>query len=741
VLREGCELGQRIGAPVWAAYAAYFVPVHTIFSGVNVHEALETLERYYLVMELESRGGADGYRQLLKSLSGLTSDPGDMDDADFDADAYIADMKERGLILALRHFYNARQMAYTVFNRAEDALAVAAVAESEGNIAEILFGQLATVQYPFFNALAHAMAATDLEGDERAEHVASIDATIELFNAWAENCEPNFGAQRCLLLAEQSRLAGDPIATLEHYDQAIELARSAQLDHVEAIALERAARYHFDSDRSGMARFYLRNARRKYAEWGASAKVAALENEFRDVLAVAGQTSEVAAVPQTSGQLDLASVLKAARIVSSEIETDKLLDRSMDVVIENAGAQGGTLLLMQDGKLALEASTNIEGDAPYATSVVDYCRRTKEPVVIAEARDDGLFGSDAHIQKSNPRSVLAVPLLSAGKLIGVMYLENRLSAGAFTPERIEVLEALVAQIVVSIENAKLYEKQRLMAESFARFVPQEFLQFLGKKCMMVVVRGDAVREEFTVLFSDLRDFTALSEGLDARDNFEILSDYLEIMEPVIHRHNGFVDKYIGDAIMALFPGSPDDAVAAAIGMQQALDEYNTAAEKKGKSPLRMGIGLHTGPVVLGTLGSEKRLDTTVIGDSVNLASRIEGLTKRYRVRILISGDTVRLMKSPGAIAARMVGRVKVKGKQATATVFEVIDGDISHVREGKNKTLSQFQRATGLFYDRDFEDALDLFKQCLAVFEFDPVAQSYVDRCKQQIRTELHDDW
>ena len=497
-----------------------------------------------------------------------------------------------------------------------------------------------------------------------------------------------------------------------------------------------------------MAAVYLRSAGTAYSQWGARAKVAALVKAHLNVFgADIESASEDArsrdAVP--SEDLDMASMLKAARLVSGEIEVDRLLDRSMGVVIENAGAQRGVLLLKTPEGLVVSGVADVDqpNDPPrdYAKSIVEYCQRTRESVVLVRAPSDKLFGSDPHIAATRPRSVLAMPLLSRGDLTGVLYLENRLSVGAFTPERVQVLDAICAQFVVSYQNAQLYEEQRKMAASFSRFVPKEFLQSLGKKSIIEIERGDAVREEITVLFSDLRDFTTLSEGLEARENFEVLNRYLEKMEPIIQTHGGFIDKFIGDAIMALFPRSADAAVAAAIRMQQTLDEHNRDRKGSGQPGLRMGIGLHSGSLILGTLGSESRLETTVIGDTVNLASRIQDLTKRYRVRILVSGETMNRLERPGAIRSRLVGRVQVKGKRDTSTVYELIDGDPKAIRQGKAATLAVFTRATRMFYDRQFEDAMELFQACLGQFELDPVAQIYLDKCKQQIRTELHVDW
>ncbi len=165
-----------------------------------------------------------------------------------------------------------------------------------------------------------------------------------------------------------------------------------------------------------------------------------------------------------------------------------------------------------------------------------------------------------------------------------------------------------------------------------------------------------------MLFSDIRDFTTLSESMTQEDNFKFINSYLSRMEPLIVENRGFIDKYIGDAIMALFSGGADDAVKAGIAMLHLLAEYNRHRLKSGYIPIMIGIGINTGSLMLGTVGGHNRMDSTVISDAVNLASRIEGLTKNYGVSLLITHETFLRLTNPADYAFRLIGRVKVKGK-------------------------------------------------------------------------------
>ncbi|MBS0546800.1 MAG: HAMP domain-containing protein [Proteobacteria bacterium] len=206
--------------------------------------------------------------------------------------------------------------------------------------------------------------------------------------------------------------------------------------------------------------------------------------------------------------------------------------------------------------------------------------------------------------------------------------------------------------------------------SIERFVPHAFLEMIGKPSIVQVELGDNRRKDMTVLFSDIRNFTTLSEAMTPDENFEFINDYLEKMGPVIRDHDGFIDKYIGDAIMALFE-SADDAVRASLAMMETLERYNAGRVAAGQPPIAIGIGLNTGSLMLGTIGESHRMDGTVISDAVNLAARIESLTKVYKVGVLISQFTRERLAAPDAYRIRPVDEVTVKGKTRPVQLFEV----------------------------------------------------------------------
>jgi len=378
----------------------------------------------------------------------------------------------------------------------------------------------------------------------------------------------------------------------------------------------------------------------------------------------------------TSGALDLISVVKASQAISSNLQLGQLLSDIITVLIENAGAERGLLLLEKNRRYLVEADGEVKKKPKVLQSqpfderddlchtIVQYVQRSQKMVVLNNAPKEGDYTQDAYIKKNKPLSILCTPIIQKDYLIGILYFENNLTAGAFTSDRLEVLGLLSGQAAISLENARLYT-------AYARFVPEEFLQQLEKRSIIDVELGDSAEKEISVLFSDIREFTTLSETMTPAETFAFINSYIHVMEPVINAHGGFIDKYIGDAIMALFPSNPDDAVLAGVDMLKVLVNFNKERKKANKPEIQIGIGINTGALMLGTIGDERHMEGSVIGDTVNVASRLEALTKRYKASFLISQQTRDQLKNPDRYKLKFVDSIKVKGKTKTTEVWEV----------------------------------------------------------------------
>jgi len=269
-------------------------------------------------------------------------------------------------------------------------------------------------------------------------------------------------------------------------------------------------------------------------------------------------------------------------------------------------------------------------------------------------------------------------------------------------------------------------------ESLSRFVPFQFLNYLKKNSILDVNLGDQVLEDMTILFADIRSFTSLSEVMSPEENFKFLNSFLSQVVPVIREQGGFVDKFIGDAIMALFPSTPDKAVKAALELQIAVFKYNEARNRAGYREISLGIGIHTGQLMLGTIGETNRMETTVIADAVNIASRLETLTKRYGSKIIISRELYNKMDDRDKLISRSLGEAEVKGKSKPIEIMELLQGTNSLPEQNKIENIQSFETALEMFRDNDFLKAEELFKTVIEKNPEDIAALYFSNLCLEK---------
>ena len=270
----------------------------------------------------------------------------------------------------------------------------------------------------------------------------------------------------------------------------------------------------------------------------------------------------------------------------------------------------------------------------------------------------------------------------------------------------------------------------LLLESFSRFVPKQFLKSLGKSSVEEVNEGEANAQEMVVMFCDIRKFTSLSESMTPDENFRFLNSYLKRMAPIILNNNGFIDKFIGDAIMALF-AKADDALRASIAMYKELIHYNKLRNRQNYAPIDIGIGLNAGQVILGTVGSKERLDTTVIGNAVNLASRIESLNKIYGTRLILSESVREGLHSKDKFRLRLIDNIMVRGKESSTKIYECYDIDSDDHKRDKEKLLVEYEEALEYYTKGSFETALAKFNALAKNDSSDLIYTMYVKRCKK----------
>ena len=303
------------------------------------------------------------------------------------------------------------------------------------------------------------------------------------------------------------------------------------------------------------------------------------------------------------------------------------------------------------------------------------------------------------------------------------------------PEQ-EGIQDILHKVIIAHQQALALLQQTEAA--YSRLVPHQLLSLMHAKSIIDVKLGDQVERKLTIMFADIRDFTSLSETMTPTENFNFINSYLSQMEPVISTHHGIIDKYIGDAIMALFEKSADDAVAGAIAMLERLNFYNAGRKRAGYKPIQIGIGLNTGMVMIGTVGGVNRMDSTVIGDAVNLTARLEEANKTYNTKLLISHNTLYDLNEPERYMLRFLDRFRVKGKSQPLSIYEVFNNDAEEIRQAKLKSLDRFERAVAYYHLKLIDRALPLFQQCIEIYPHDQPAQIYLERCYNYQATSHH---
>ncbi|MCB1174356.1 MAG: hypothetical protein KDK39_12360 [Leptospiraceae bacterium] len=326
-----------------------------------------------------------------------------------------------------------------------------------------------------------------------------------------------------------------------------------------------------------------------------------------------------------------------------------------------------------------------------------------------------------------------VRLLQFGFFLFVMYLVFRIARHMAHVEN--QLEAVATDL-------------RQLNDAFYRFVPTQVLQELGIPNAADLQIGDSVARRMSVLFSDIRSFTSISESMSSDQTFSFLNSYLKRMEPQIQHYNGYVDKFMGDGIMALYSDSPksnmsasERALRSALQMQSELEIYNRHRHNFNYPPIKTGTGIHTGDLSLGTIGSLNRIETTVIGNTVNVASRLEELTSYFKVAIIVSSDTFRDLQNPDQWQYRELGSILPRGKTEGITIYEFFDMDSPAIIECKLASRQDLASGIAFYRAGEFEAALEHFSQALKIYNADRVARLYY-KLTQSYRTRtLSDNW
>ncbi len=487
-LQEAIPTGLEFGDLMYSSYCALNYCGY-LFSTESNLETIKRKQAPYIELLIKLKNNLSLYstkawHQFVKNLQGLNPDKERLVGDSFDEEAILPELHEGHDGWSLFTVYLIKGMLPYLFKDYPEALVNAEKAELY-TVSVVGFFHVAT--HKMYYSLTLLALYLRAETAQQIEYLDRVEANQENLQLWANHCPMNFQHKSDLVAAEKARVLGQKLEAMELYDRAIAGAKENEYIQEEALANELAAEFYLSLGREKVARTYMTDAYYGYAKWGAVAKVQDLETQYPQLLKQlkqeslpktdaeeSMQTTIVKTTLGNSGALDLGTVMKASLAISSEIVLDKLLTQLINILLENAGAEKAFLFLKEKAGLELAASTQVNQEAivyqsavgtrlaPVPTppdtdlplGVINYVQRTGSHVMLADARTQGFFTNDPYITANQVKSLLCAPIIKGSKLVGIIYLENNLTTGAFTRDRLKVLQLLSGQAAISLELAR-----------------------------------------------------------------------------------------------------------------------------------------------------------------------------------------------------------------------------------------------------------------------------------------------
>ena len=387
-------------------------------------------------------------------------------------------------------------------------------------------------------------------------------------------------------------------------------------------------------------------------------------------------------------------LLRVGSMLSSVLTQEEIMHQVMELVFQIENVERGFVML-QDEKKAFKPAVLLykdqrlkaeAHDVVLSKALIERVTTERLPLLIHDLAGDERFSASATARLSPTRSAMCAPLVYKDNLFGIFYADCLSKASAFTKEELEIFSVIAAQAAISFDCARTHEelsRRALERQALERFMSSAIVEKILAKPDQIRLGGE--NQTVAILFADIRGFTAMSERMEPQKVVELLNEFFSEMTNLVFEHGGTLDKYLGDGIMAIFGApipKPDDAVRSvktAIDMQQALVRLNSRWEARGQRPLEIGIGVHSGPVTAGIIGSPNRMDYTVIGQPVNLASRL--CAHAAGGQILVSQSVFQQLQ--GSAPAKVLDPIRVKGQEAPVEICEVLWRDWNSSRPAK----------------------------------------------------------
>ncbi|MCU0848553.1 MAG: PAS domain S-box protein [Spirochaetes bacterium] len=570
-LREAYSAGIETGDFVYASFTVNSLPRILLSYGHNnladvLMETNDTLAFLRKIKNYASLERQELVRHAILNLMGETVDVMSLNSPDFDEESHIRKMKDihYGTGIALYYFYKVVTLfTYGYYEEAHEN-----AVEAVRNL-PFISSSFQEADCIFYYALCLSAVSADSSPEKRILLAEEIRKYQERMRLWFEFCPDNFMCRYLLIEAEISRLTGDSSSAMDLYDLAIKSAGDNGFLHITAISNELAARFYFSKGKVKIAKAYFADAVLNYRKWGAVRKASLLEERFinqenitgTDKALVAGFQDHPSAPPhqvpeRTTEIIDLMSVIKASQVISGEIALHSLIEKLMKILIENAGAEWGALFIEREGKLVVEAryyadsdsvsiieSGNIELDQNISQSIINYSRRTGETVWINRPEDQGIFSSDPYMIKNRPSSLLSMPIIEQSRIIGLIYLENRLVSELFTPDRMEILMLLSSQAAISLKNALNFNEVNISKEALKK--SEENYRALFENIQDLFYRADF---DGNILLVSPSIEKILGYTMDEAANMNLGSDFYLHPEKrqdflAVLREKGYVEDY------------------------------------------------------------------------------------------------------------------------------------------------------------------------------------------------------
>ncbi len=702
---DGANASLEAGDLEFHGYNRYAYASYAFMSGMPLDKVANSLEEGYAAVLLHKHEKTQRVfrmaRQAVRELRGGTA-PASQEEAPFDEAAQVSWWTERDR-MALAYYYKYRLLKQYMVRDLEGCIASARVIDENFNV---VMGMAFSAYYLLYQSLALIALLPAMASGARQAALRKVRRNQRSLRDWSRHAPENYLHKRVLVDAELARLDGRIMDAERAYQEAILLASRHGVLPDEALAHELAGEFELARDRPTAGRAHLVEAREAYRHWGSDAWVDHLEQRHADIFGTEREAQpthrSMTAMDssETKGLLDFAAIARAARAISGKILVDDVVAEVMKASVMNAGATRGLLLLARGSELVIQGEANGSERAgafpplPFAGSgkgperLVNYVARTRESVVLDDATRDENYGEDPFVLARRPLSVLCMPLLDRGELVGVLYAENGLTRAAFTTNRIQTLEVLAAQAVISLENARLYQEIREHADALEIKVKERtrelegaygrlrevFGKYLPRRVAEAIVAGRGslrpTQTLATILYSDIQGFTGIVERMPPERVVGMLNEYFTTVIEPIDRNGGIVNQFLGDAMLVTFnipiadPRHAEKAVRTAAEIQRAVQ-----GRKFGGTELVTRIGINTGEVIAGNVGSGERISYAVYGDAVNLASRLEQLNKEYGTRVLVSGTTVEYLTAGHGLEP--VGEVLVRGKTVPVQLYRL----------------------------------------------------------------------